>query len=339
MEARGFSIQLCENVTLLSCADVRMKFRLSEVVHRPQRSQSTATGVLRITLSKHDYVAGTPSNLTAIDSDGNPIEAQLNGLAVRLRTALLGYEDRQTAGLDRTHAARALAVQRECASWHEWAAKEAAEGERAKLQALLLESNHSDTCERIRHYLDRVKVAARARGIDVSEHSALGLWITHEKLSCDLADPLTSRIAEFMAPSVVDPKGSIVDKAMSTMRQSVSLTTTRQIMGQTTDQVRIQIEQIESTNIGDFDVIGIASGEEDSYFLVWEFPSKLVPFSAPDVPGATTIRRTLIIETHAANDEVAALAVCAVLRPHLIKHQGTTKEGWRGPRPQQEHQT
>ncbi|MGS1003082.1 hypothetical protein [Burkholderia glumae] len=207
MEARGFSTQLCENVTLLSCADVRMKFRLSEVVHRPKRSEPIATGMLRITLSKHDYAPGTLSNLTVVDSDGKLIEAQLNGLAVRLRSALMGYEDRQRAVLIRSHAAKALAVERECASWHEWAAKEAAEGERAKLQALLLESDRSDTCERIRRYLDRVKAFASAQGIDVSERSALGRWISHEKLSCDLADPLTSRIAEFTAPPAFDTMG------------------------------------------------------------------------------------------------------------------------------------
>ncbi|NHH80715.1 hypothetical protein [Burkholderia gladioli] len=207
IEARGFSIQLCENVTLLSSADVRMKFRLSEVVHRPQRSEPIATGALRITLSKHGYAPGTLSNLTAVDSDGNPIEAQLNSLAVRLRRALLGYEDRQKAVLGSSHAATALAVQRERASWHEWAAKEAAEGECATLQALLRESDRSDTCERIRHYLDRIKAAAGARGIDVSEHSPFGIWFAQVKLSCDLADPLTSRIVEFTAPPAVDTMG------------------------------------------------------------------------------------------------------------------------------------
>ncbi|QTO19580.1 hypothetical protein [Burkholderia seminalis] len=196
MEARGFKVRLTDTHTVIACKDIAMQFRLSEM------TEKTVSGVgydrqrplrrLRITMRESLHVG---KEIRARDEADVTLEERLNMLAARLRIAVLGFDSREE---DRQEQARQITEMRrrtENATWHDQTATEAAQRERAAVDALFAEADQSDACERRRLYLHRVERLAQDRGIDVSEASQIGQWLAWARASCDVLDPIFSRVA------------------------------------------------------------------------------------------------------------------------------------------------
>ncbi|WP_186119555.1 hypothetical protein [Burkholderia gladioli] len=199
VEARGFKVHIDGNYTIISCKDVIRQFRLSEITekagHNPLGYDTwTPLRRLRITLRKSPH---SSNGERARDEEGISLEDQLNDLVVDLRRAVLGYNDRQ-------HRQRELAWERqedqrraEIRAWHERMATEAAQREKAAIDAVFVEADQSDMFERRRQYLGRLELAAIERGIATSPGSRLGLWLSWARAACDAQDPMLERLSAF----------------------------------------------------------------------------------------------------------------------------------------------
>lgn len=201
LEARGFRIALRDDCTVLSCKDVVMQFRMSEMTEKVDKAGGNeswrALGRLRITLRPHAYDQFGPPDMRARDEANSRIEGQLNDLAGRLRRVVLGYEERALSRNAEAARVRNEEVRRQQAAWHERAASEAAQREKTAIEAMFAEADLYEACERRRRYLDRVETAARGRGIDVSDRSSIGLWLAWARSACDLVDPIPERLSSF----------------------------------------------------------------------------------------------------------------------------------------------
>lgn len=201
LEARGFKIALRDDCTVLSCKDVVMQFRMSEMAEKFDKGAGSETwralGRLRITLRQHGYDHLGPPDMRARDEPNASLDEQLNELAARLRRAVLGYEEREFARKHDAERARTKELQRQQTAWHEQIASEAAHREKVAIEALFVEADLSEACEQRRRYLERVEAAARCRGMDVSDQSSIGLWLAWARAACDSLDPLSSRVTKF----------------------------------------------------------------------------------------------------------------------------------------------
>ncbi|TCG04622.1 hypothetical protein BZM27_39685 [Paraburkholderia steynii] len=201
LEARGFKISLRDDCTLISCKDVVMQFRMSEMAEKVDKSAGNEAwrplGRLRITLRAHRYDGFGAPDMRARDEPTARLEDQLNEFAGRLRRAVLGYEERERARKENAERARIEEIQRQQTAWHEQIASEAAHRENVAIEALFAEADLSEACERRRRYLDRVEAVARGRGMDVSNLSSIGLWLAWARSACDSLDPIRDRLSSF----------------------------------------------------------------------------------------------------------------------------------------------
>lgn len=196
MEARGFKVRLTDTHTVIACKDITMQFRLSEMTEKTGSGigydRWSPLGRLRITMRESLYAG---KEIRVRDEADVALEDRLNTLAARLRIAVLGFDLREE---DRKEQARqhSETIHRiENATWHEQTATEAAQREKAAIDAFFAEADQSDACERRRLYLHRVERLAQERGIDVSATSQIGQWLTWARASCDALDPIFSRVS------------------------------------------------------------------------------------------------------------------------------------------------
>ncbi|MCC8396324.1 hypothetical protein LJ656_27415 [Paraburkholderia sp. MMS20-SJTR3] len=206
LEARGFKITLRDDCTVISCKDVVMQFRMSEMAEKSDKGVGYdgwhALGRLRITLRQHGYDRFGPPDMRARDEADGSLEEQLNELAGRLRRAVFGYEKRELARkADSEWAPREEALRQQKA-WHEQMASEAAHREKVAIEAVFAEADLSEALDRRRHYLDRLEGVARERGIDVSGQSSVGLWLAWARAACDSRDPRFARVDSFTSSAV-----------------------------------------------------------------------------------------------------------------------------------------
>ncbi|PRF40283.1 hypothetical protein [Burkholderia multivorans] len=195
MEARGFKVRLTDTHTVISCKDIVMQFRLSEMTEKTGRGigheRWSPLGRLRITMREGLYAG---KEIRARDEADVTLEEQLNILAARLRIAVLGFDSREENRKEQARKHTEMTRRIENAKWHEQTATEAALREKTAIAALFAEADQSDACERRRLYLHRVERLAQDQGIDVSEASKMGQWLAWARASCDALDPIFSRV-------------------------------------------------------------------------------------------------------------------------------------------------
>ncbi|RQZ93685.1 hypothetical protein DF058_17760 [Burkholderia cenocepacia] len=196
MEARGFKVRLTDTHTVIACKDITMQFRLSEMTEKTGsgigHDRWSSLGRLRITMRESSYAG---KEIRARDEADVTLEKQLNMLAARLRIAVLGFDSREADRKEQARQHTEMMRRIENATWHEQTATEAAQREKAAIDALFAEADQSDACERRRRYLHRVERLAQDRGIDVSTTSQIGQWLAWARASCDSLDPIFSRVS------------------------------------------------------------------------------------------------------------------------------------------------
>ncbi|HHY6929408.1 TPA: hypothetical protein ACV4T7_003335 [Burkholderia ambifaria] len=195
MEARSFKVRLTDTHTVIACKDIAMQFRLSEIVEKTGSGigydRWSPLGRLRITMRESVH---SGKNIRARDEADVALEDQLNSLAARLKIAVLGFDSRQELRKEQAREHAEMMRRIENTTWHERTAMEAAQREKAAIEALSAEADQSDACERRRLYLHRVERLAQERGIDVSATSQIGQWLAWARAACDTLDPIFSRI-------------------------------------------------------------------------------------------------------------------------------------------------
>ncbi|HGO6126863.1 TPA: hypothetical protein ACK3RK_005417 [Burkholderia cepacia] len=196
MEARGFKVRLTDTHTVIACKDITMQFRLSEMAEKTGsgigHDRWSPLGRLRITMRESSYAG---KEIRARDEADITLEEQLNMLAARLRIALLGFDSREADRKEQARQHTEIMLRIENATWHEKTATEAAQREKAAIDAFFAEADQSDACERRRLYLHRVERLAQDRGIDASATSPMGQWLAWARASCDALDPIFSRVS------------------------------------------------------------------------------------------------------------------------------------------------
>ncbi|KWC23713.1 hypothetical protein WL48_31500 [Burkholderia ubonensis] len=196
MEARGFKVRLTDTHTVIACKDIIMQFRLSEMTEKTGsgigHERWSPLGRLRITMRESLYAG---KEIRARDEADVTLEEQLNMLAARLRIAILGFDSREEDRKEQARQHIEMMRRLENATWHEQTATEAAQREKAAIDAFFAEADQSDACERRRLYLHRVECLAQDRGIDVSATSQIGQWLAWARASCDALDPIFSRVS------------------------------------------------------------------------------------------------------------------------------------------------
>ena len=196
MEARGFKVRLTDTHTVIACKDITMQCRLSEMTEKTASDvgydRQRPLGRLRITM-RESLHAG--KEIRARDETDIALEEQLNMLAARLRSAVLGFDSREEDRKERARQHTEMMRRIENVAWHDRTATEAAQGEKLAVESLFAEADQSEALERRRWYLERVELLARGRGIDVSDTSQLGQWLAWARASCDALDPIFSRVS------------------------------------------------------------------------------------------------------------------------------------------------
>jgi len=198
VEQRGFKVKLEEGKTLISCKDIAVHFRMSEMAKKAREGYSSDTwdalGRLRIILRSATYASAAPSEIKARDEDDKRLEDQLNELLARLRRSIVGYEEREIRRKNAALAAEIAARRQEAHRWHDDIATAAARREKEILDAALAEAQQWEVAERIRRYIDHVEQRGRARGMSTENGSALGEWLVSLRRATEYYDPVDGRL-------------------------------------------------------------------------------------------------------------------------------------------------
>lgn len=204
VEERGFEVKLEDGKTTLSCKDVSVIFRMSEMAAKVREGYTNETwdafGRLRIIL-RSGYHSPGPMEMKIRDEPDSPIEDQLNSLLIRLRRAVLGHEDRANALKVAQKRAEQERVEAERRRWHEDVATGAAQREVSKIQAVFSEADQWDLMERRRRYLDHIEHSARDRGIVVDQGTPVGEWLAWARSACLMWDPVDVRLKQLQEES------------------------------------------------------------------------------------------------------------------------------------------
>jgi hypothetical protein len=199
VEQRGFKVRIEEGKTLITCEDVAVHFRMSEMAKNTREGYAhdtwDALGRLRIILRSATYASAAPSEIKARDESDKRLEDQLNDVLARLRRAVVGYEGRDIRRKEAAIDAKIESRRQEHRRWHDEMATIAARREREALDAAIAESERWAIVDRGHRYLVHIESQARERHLSVDSSTAVGQWLERTRAALDMMDPTDARLS------------------------------------------------------------------------------------------------------------------------------------------------
>ncbi|MBJ9593686.1 hypothetical protein [Burkholderia seminalis] len=196
---RGFSVRAEKKGVEISCGDVVMRVRLTELERRdklPDGERWVPLGQLRLSLRRSRYENGIPDGISITDEPGNPIEGQLNDIVAKLRILVLGADGREEQRQSDAIKREEQRVKFEAEMRERQRKAEEAKQEAARVEAFFAEADRWSAIDRRRQYLSRVEQAARNLHADLSDGSPLHSWLAWAHAVCDAHDPLCTRLPD-----------------------------------------------------------------------------------------------------------------------------------------------